>query len=316
MPREKKQKGKIVSVGESSRLQRMLGSPLTQKIVSKDFSGAKNILDRGIYLCRFTSLVWNDEVSKNLKKALKVFSEISKDDPWFVFSLFWQGKVLFELRDYVGARKIFNKALKLDPTNIYFPHWLSSIEKRLQVQKKLGVKKEREIPRFNSVEENRPNDREIQIPKDRKAYDGIIRKIVDKPESLKFSENRLQEEIKYGVKEAVKFYDNAEKSMPQESKTAVIEPVRHPGEIIREDLIDAAGISVEEAAEKIGLSKVYMYQVLGGQRSISKNVAVGLSKLFDEYSGKIGKRYTVKDLLTMQMNYDLEHLEIDPRLVK
>lgn len=55
----------------------------------------------------------------------------------------------------------------------------------------------------------------------------------------------------------------------------------HPGEIVKEELIDATGLSVTEAARKLGVSRTALSRLLNGHAGISPEMALRLSKLFN-----------------------------------
>jgi len=70
----------------------------------------------------------------------------------------------------------------------------------------------------------------------------------------------------------------------------------HPGEILREDVLADLGLSVSDAAERLGVSRVTLSRVLHGHARVSPNLAVRL-----EEAG-VG---TARAWLTMQTAYDL-----------
>ena len=70
----------------------------------------------------------------------------------------------------------------------------------------------------------------------------------------------------------------------------------HPGEILREDVLAEIGLSVSEAASRLGISRVALRRVLHGHARISSNLAVRL-----EEAG-VG---TARAWLAMQAAYDL-----------
>src|ERR1700733_2091383 len=55
----------------------------------------------------------------------------------------------------------------------------------------------------------------------------------------------------------------------------------HPGEIVRDTLIDATGMSVTEAAQRLGVSRTALSRLLNGHAGISPEMALRLSKLFN-----------------------------------
>lgn len=70
----------------------------------------------------------------------------------------------------------------------------------------------------------------------------------------------------------------------------------HPGEIIREDVLGELGLSVGEAAGRLGISRVTLSRVLHGHARISPSLAVRL-----EEAG-VG---TARSWLAMQSAHDL-----------
>lgn len=70
----------------------------------------------------------------------------------------------------------------------------------------------------------------------------------------------------------------------------------HPGEILREDVLAELGLSVAEAASRLGVSRVALSRVLHGHARISTNLAVRL-----EAAG-VG---TARAWLAMQSAHDL-----------
>ncbi|MDZ4699940.1 MAG: HigA family addiction module antitoxin [Rhodothermales bacterium] len=72
----------------------------------------------------------------------------------------------------------------------------------------------------------------------------------------------------------------------------------HPGEIVREECIKALGLTIEEAARGLGVSRSALSRLINGHASITPGMAVRLSKAFGS---------TPETWLRMQMNYDLAH---------
>lgn len=70
----------------------------------------------------------------------------------------------------------------------------------------------------------------------------------------------------------------------------------HPGEILRDDVLAEFGLSVSEAASRLGISRVTLSRVLHGHARISPNLAVRL-----EGAG-VG---TARAWLAMQAAHDL-----------
>ncbi|GGD66799.1 HigA family addiction module antitoxin [Lacimicrobium alkaliphilum] len=70
----------------------------------------------------------------------------------------------------------------------------------------------------------------------------------------------------------------------------------HPGELLKEDVLTPLGLSVKEAAERLGMSRVALSRVLNGRAAVSPDLAVRL-----ERAGVS----TARAWLTMQANYDV-----------
>ena len=69
----------------------------------------------------------------------------------------------------------------------------------------------------------------------------------------------------------------------------------HPGEIIREDVIGALGLSVTRAAEILGVRRATLSDVTNGKAAVSAEMALRLEKAFG---------VNMDLLLNMQAGYD------------
>lgn len=70
----------------------------------------------------------------------------------------------------------------------------------------------------------------------------------------------------------------------------------HPGEIIQADVIVALGLSVAQAASRLGVSRVTLSRVLHGHAGVSPNLAIRL---------ELAGISTARMWLALQANYDL-----------
>ena len=70
----------------------------------------------------------------------------------------------------------------------------------------------------------------------------------------------------------------------------------HPGALLREDVIEALGLPVSEAAERLGVARVTLSRVLHEHARISPNLAVRLEK------AGVG---TARGWLAMQTAHDI-----------
>ena len=73
-------------------------------------------------------------------------------------------------------------------------------------------------------------------------------------------------------------------------------PPMHPGELIREDLLPALGVSKTELARSLGISRQTLYDILNERQPVTAEMAVRFGKLFGN-----GARFWVN----MQRAYDL-----------
>ena len=74
----------------------------------------------------------------------------------------------------------------------------------------------------------------------------------------------------------------------------------HPGEILREDVLPALGLTVTEAARQIGVSRVTLSRVLNGHAAITPDMALRLEAwLGVDHGGR------AETWLTQQIAFDL-----------
>ncbi|TAK73955.1 MAG: addiction module antidote protein, HigA family [Gammaproteobacteria bacterium] len=69
----------------------------------------------------------------------------------------------------------------------------------------------------------------------------------------------------------------------------------HPGEIVKDALIDGAGLTVTQAARKLGISRTALSRLLNGHAGISPEMALRLSKLLST---------SIEMWINIQANYD------------
>jgi addiction module HigA family antidote len=84
----------------------------------------------------------------------------------------------------------------------------------------------------------------------------------------------------------------------------------HPGETLREDVLPALGLSVTDAAEQLGISRVSLSRVLNGRTGVSPEMALRLERwLGVDHGGRAAV------WLGMQSAYDLWQAEKNARQV-
>ena len=77
-------------------------------------------------------------------------------------------------------------------------------------------------------------------------------------------------------------------------------PPIHPGEILREDVLPSLGISVSEAARRLGISRQQLHRILACTHPITPKMALRIGKFAGNGPGL---------WLRMQQNYDLWYAE-------
>ncbi|MFH0786165.1 MAG: HigA family addiction module antitoxin [Pseudomonadota bacterium] len=77
-------------------------------------------------------------------------------------------------------------------------------------------------------------------------------------------------------------------------------PPVHPGEILREDVLPALGLSISEAARRLGVSRQQLHRVLACTHPITTEMALRLGK----FAGNGPALW-----LRMQQAFDLWHTE-------
>ncbi|MBM3549683.1 MAG: HigA family addiction module antidote protein [Alphaproteobacteria bacterium] len=78
-----------------------------------------------------------------------------------------------------------------------------------------------------------------------------------------------------------------------------IEP-NHPGELLRDVVLPALGMSVTDAARRIGVSRMQLHRILAGRATVTPDMALRLGKF-------CGNGPTL--WLAMQQDHDLWHAE-------
>lgn len=74
----------------------------------------------------------------------------------------------------------------------------------------------------------------------------------------------------------------------------------HPGEILKEDVLPSLGLTVTEAADQLGVSRVTLSRMINGNAAISAEMAIRLA----QWLGGNPETW-----LRAQVQYDLWHAE-------
>lgn len=80
----------------------------------------------------------------------------------------------------------------------------------------------------------------------------------------------------------------------------------HPGEALREDFLPALAISKSEFADRIGVSRQTVHELLGERRGLSADMALRLAKFFNTSAGMwLGLQEDVDLWDAMQENHKI-----------
>ena len=77
-------------------------------------------------------------------------------------------------------------------------------------------------------------------------------------------------------------------------------PAVHPGEVLREDVLPALGLSTGAAAKRLGVSRQHLHRILSCTHPVSVEMALRVGRLVGNGPGL---------WLRMQQNYDLQRVE-------
>ena len=77
-------------------------------------------------------------------------------------------------------------------------------------------------------------------------------------------------------------------------------PPLHPGEVLRQDVLPALGLSVSEAARRLGVSRQQLHRILACTHPITVEMALRIGRLVGNGPGL---------WLRMQQNHDLRRME-------
>jgi antitoxin HigA-1 len=81
----------------------------------------------------------------------------------------------------------------------------------------------------------------------------------------------------------------------------------HPGTVVLDECVEPSGLSITQAAEALGVSRVALSELVNGRRGISPEMAVRLSKAFGG---------SAESWLVQQAQYDLAQVKADRIKVK
>jgi|CXWL01.1.fsa_nt_gi antitoxin component HigA of HigAB toxin-antitoxin module len=173
------------------------------------------------------------------------------------------------------------------------------LDKRAKLLQKILVHKIREFRR---------RDSESKLP-------WCLRALLAKVRLMKEHEQNFLRDKENPVLRSRRYEKNTGTVPLPDNARPKFDPTLSPGEIIRRDLIDGLGLTVEEAARRIGMDDVYLHHIVSGRKGLTLKNLAKLSVLFDECREKTGIQHTVKGFLDVQMERKLKSLDIAPHLI-
>jgi len=84
-------------------------------------------------------------------------------------------------------------------------------------------------------------------------------------------------------------------------------PPVHPGEIIREDILPSAGLSVTAAAKALGVSRQMLHGVIAERKPLSAIMCLRVARLFGG---------SPETWMRLQATYDLKRAEQDETVMR
>ena len=84
-------------------------------------------------------------------------------------------------------------------------------------------------------------------------------------------------------------------------------PPVHPGEIIKEDILPSAGLSVTAAAKSLGVSRQMLHDILAERKPLSVVMCLRMSRLFGG---------SPEAWMRLQAAYDLKKTEQDKKVME
>ena len=83
----------------------------------------------------------------------------------------------------------------------------------------------------------------------------------------------------------------------------------HPGEILREDVLPALGLTQKEFADRLGVSRLTVSEILLEKRSVTPDMAIRLGKLLGNGPEIWLRMQQAVDVWTLEQRGGYEHIE-------
>ena len=83
----------------------------------------------------------------------------------------------------------------------------------------------------------------------------------------------------------------------------------HPGEILREDVLPALGVTQREFAERLGVSRLTVSEILHEKRSVTADMAIRLGRLMGNGPEIWLRMQQGVDIWTLEAHGGYDHIE-------
>lgn len=83
----------------------------------------------------------------------------------------------------------------------------------------------------------------------------------------------------------------------------------HPGEILRDDVLPALGLTQGELAERLGVSRLTVSEVLHAKRSVTPDMAIRLGRLLGNGPEIWLRMQQAVDIWTLEARGGYDHIE-------
>lgn len=227
--------------------------------------------------------------SGNYDKALLSISKAIEFDSQDTLSRKCESHLLYKLDRFGDAIESLHKGLELDPHDSWF--WESYVDLLCDEKRFEEANEAVERSRVISDSQGLPWLLEGIIACSHGRFEDAVKNFKEalgddttQVRARKWNKKALkalrvrEEDV---LKEEEKINENPEESMPKGKGITVTGPIRHPGEIIREELVEQQGMRREYIANEIGVDGNYFRSILTKKYPLTEKIAKKLCERFN-----------------------------------
>ena len=93
------------------------------------------------------------------------------------------------------------------------------------------------------------------------------------------------------------------------AKRAAARRPTHPGALLRGTVVPACGLNKSEIADRLGISRQHLYDIMAEKKPVSPEVAVRLGKLFGNGPGLWLRMQVARDTWDAEQKIDLSRIK-------